>query len=320
MRGFKYLLLFFIGAGGALLILFLYTNKDASPKIFSLTSPLPDALSNIFPSVLGAANYWYPSITPVSENNPPNLTAVAALSYDVTGSQMLFSYNESKRIPMASLTKIMTAILALENDNLTSIYTVSSDAAGVGENAMGLTAGEQLTLKDLLYGMMLPSGNDAAEVIAEGSKFGRSGFIYQMNKKAESLGLNNTHFTNPSGLEGDGDQYSTAVDLLILSRYAMKNPNFAKIVGTYEYEIPATLTNKYFLLRNDTNLLTSYPGVKGIKTGFTWEAGMCLVTYYESDGITVISVLLNSQDRRGEMKTLLDYSIRKLGKTPPQHS
>lgn len=319
MRGFKYLLLFLIGAGVALLAISLYTNKDTSPKTFRLTSPLPDSLSNIFPSVLGSTDFWYPSVTPLSENNPPTLTAIAALSYDVTGSKTIYAYNESKRVPMASLTKIMTAIVALENDSPTSLYTVSKNAAGVGENVMGLTAGEQLTLKDLLYGMMLPSGNDAAEVIAEGSKFGRSGFIYQMNKKAESLGLNNTHFTNPSGLEGDGAQYSTAIDLLILSRYAMKNPNFAKIVGTYEYEIPETSTNKYFLLRNDTNLLTSYPGVKGIKTGFTWEAGMCLVTYYQRDGITIISILLNSQDRRGEMKTLLDYSIRKLEKTPPNH-
>lgn len=320
MRRIKYFLLFIFGISAALLALFFYTTQDQSPHIFSLKSPLPDALSNIFPKVLGTTDHWYPSITPISDNDPPKLTAVSALSYDLTGNKTLYSYNESQRVPMASLTKIMTAILAIENDDLTSTYTVSKKAATVGENAMGLTAGEKITLSELLYGLMLPSGNDAAEAIAEGSKFGRDGFVYQMNKKAETLGLSNTYFTNPSGLEGDGNQYTTAIDLLILSRYAMKNPNFAKIVGTYEHEIPETKTHKYFFLRNDTNLLTSYPGVKGIKTGFTWEAGMCLVTYYEKDGVTLISVLLNSQDRRGEMKMLLDYSIKKLGKTPPLHS
>lgn len=320
MRGIKYFLLFFVGVGAALLILSFYTNKDKSAHIFSLTSPLPDALSNIFPNVLGVSEHWYPSITPIEEVNPPRLSAVSALAYDLSGNQTLYSHNELKKVPIASLTKIMTAILAIENDNLTSTYEISKDAASVGENAMGLEAGEKISLKELLYGMMLPSGNDAAEAIAEGSKFGRDGFVYQMNKKAEDLGLNNTRFTNPSGLEGDGEQYSTVIDLLILSRYAMKNPQFAKIVGTYEHEIPETKDHKNYILKNDTNLLTSYPGVRGIKTGFTWEAGMCLVTYYEKDGVTIIAVILNSQDRRGEMKTLLDYSIRKLGKTPPEHS
>ena len=99
----------------------------------------------------------------------------------------------------------------------------------------------------------------------------------------------------------------------------MNNLDFAEIVDTYEYEIPETKNHKYYFLKNDTNLLTSYPGVKGIKTGFTWEAGMCLVTYLEYDGSKIIAVLLNSQDRRGEMKMLLDYSLRVLGKTPPKH-
>jgi len=319
MKRIRYPLLFLFGIFVALLLLSVYTRFDARPVIFSIKSPLPESLSNIFPQVLGSSDHWYPSITP-SKNQSLRLSAVSVLSYDLNDEKMLFGYEETKKLPIASLTKIMTAILAIENDNLGSTYTVSKRAALTGENAMGLTAGEKLTLEDLIYGMMLPSGNDAAEVIAEESKFGRDGFIYQMNKKAEELGMNNTYFTNPSGLEGDGHQYSTSIDLLILSRYAMKNKDFAKIVGTFEHEIPSTPDHKYFLLRNDTNLLTSYPGVKGIKTGFTWEAGMCLVTYYENDGAKIIGIIMNSQDRRGEMKELLDYSIRSLGKTPPKHS
>src|SRR5690606_37799615 len=145
---------------------------------------------------------------------------------------------------------------------------------------------------------ILPSGNDAAEALADSSSVGRENFVYLMNKKAESLGLTDTYFTNPSGLEGDGNQYSTAYDLLVITRYALQNPEFAKIVSTYEHEIAETSTNKYYHLFNDTNLLTTYPGVKGVKTGFTYEAGMCLVTYLEYGGHKIIAVLLNSQNRR----------------------
>lgn len=245
-------------------------------------------------------------------------TARAVLSYDVTNEKMVFSKNATERLPMASLTKIMTAFIALE-EGIDKKYKVSKNAATIGENAMGLTEGEVLTTEELLYGLMLPSGNDAAEVIAEGSKYGRDGFVNEMNKRAKQLGLNNTHFTNPSGLEGDGDQYTTAIDLLKLTKIAMENPTFRKVVGTYEIELPYSNNHKYFYLYNDTNLLTSYPGVKGVKTGFTWEAGLCLVTYLEYNDRVIIAVLLNSQNRRQEMKDLLDYTLTELGETPPVH-
>ena len=245
-------------------------------------------------------------------------TAQAVLSYDITNEKMVFSKNADMKLPMASLTKIMTAFLALE-EGVDKKYKVSKNAATVGENAMGLTEGEVLTLEELLYGLMLPSGNDTAEVIAEGSKYGRDGFVKEMNKRAKQIGMNDTHFTNPSGLEGDGDQYSTAVDLLKLTKLAMENENFRKVVGTYEIELPYSANHKYFYLYNDTNLLTSYPGVKGVKTGFTWEAGLCLVTYLEHNDHKIIAVLLNSQNRRQEMKDLLDYTLTELGETPPEH-
>ena len=184
---------------------------------------------------------------------------------------------------------------------------------------MGLTEGEILKLEDLLYGLVLLSGNDAAETIAEGSPFGRDNFVYLMNKRAEELGLTDTRFTNPSGLEGDGDQYSTAYDLLVISRYALQNPDFSEIVSTVTHDIPASSEHNAYYLFNETNLLTSYPGVKGVKTGYTNEAGLCLVTYLEYKGHKIIAVLLNAQNRRQEMKDLLDYSLKTLGVEPPPH-
>lgn len=245
-------------------------------------------------------------------------TAKAALSYDITSGKVVFSKNINERLPMASLTKIMTAFLALE-EGIDKKYVVSKSAASVGENSMGLSEGEVLTLEELLYGLMLPSGNDAAEVIAQGSKYGRDGFVKEMNQRAKQLGMNDTNFTNPSGLEGDGNQYTTTVDLLKLTKIAMENPDFRKIVGTYEKVLPYSENHKEFHLFNDTNLLTSYPGVKGVKTGFTWEAGLCLVTYLEHNDKKIIAVILNSQNRRQEMKDILDFTLRELGETPPQH-
>jgi len=263
---------------------------------------------------------WNPLIPQVGGVSTSNfsLSARSALSYELTDEKMVFAKNINEKLPMASLTKIMTAYLALE-EGIDKRYRVSSSAALIGENVMGLSEGEILTLEELLYGLMLPSGNDAAEVIAEGSPYGRDGFVEEMNKRAKQLGLGNTHFTNPSGLEGDGDQVTTVVDLLKLTKTALENKNFLKVVSTYEKELPNNNEHKYYRLFNDTNLLTSYPGVKGVKTGFTWEAGLCLVTYLEHNGHKIIAVILNSQNRRQEMKDLLDYTLIELGETPPKH-
>lgn len=293
-----------------------YTGNPSKP--FKIISPLPALLSNEFPKALGAS-HWEPSSTVVEgKARKPNLSAVAAVSYDVTTDQLLFERNLKKRMPIASLTKIMTAIIALENEPIDKVYTVP-DSAIVGENAMGLSAGEKVTLEDLMYGLVLHSGNDAAETIATGSKFGRENFLFLMNKKAQELGLSDTNFTNPSGLEGDGNQYSTAYDLLVMTRYALQNKDFARVVATVEHEIPGNSDHKYIYLTNQTNLLTTYPGVRGVKTGFTDEAGMCLVTYLEYRGHHIIAVLLNSENRRQEMKDLLDYSLKTIGVVPPLH-
>lgn len=222
---------------------------------------------------------------------------------------------------MASLTKIMTAIIALENKKEDDTYIVNNEDL-VGEDSMGLTAGEQLSQKELLYGLLLTSGNDAAEVLAANYQDGgRRGFIKAMNDKARALGLTDTIFSNPSGLQGDGEQHTTAYDLLVITKYALTNfPLFSKIVSTPEFDLPETSTHKAYTLISETNLLTTYPGVRGVKTGYTPEAGLCLVTYLDYGGHKIIGIILNSENRRGEMKDLLDQALRNLGIDPPPYS
>lgn len=283
----------------------------------SVSSPLPSFLTRFSNNQVTSLDIWLPKVT--SDAGSLNITASSTLSYDLTTGKVLFAKDPNKRLPMASLTKIMTAIIALEHPLADDMYVVHSKDL-VGEDSMGLSAGETLTLSDLLYGLVLHSGNDAAETLADNFPGGRKAFIQAMNEKAKSLGLSNTHFTNPTGLEGDGDQYTTAKDLLVITRYALSHfPLFGTVVATFDYTIPATSTHKAYLLENETNLISSYPGVKGVKDGYTPEAGLCLVTYIDYGGHQIIAVLLGSNDRRDEMKDLLDHSLKKLHVTPPHH-
>lgn len=282
-------------------------------------SPLPEFLTLIDNSQVSTLDLWEPIRKFFADGTVLNITATSALSYDLTSNKQLFEKNPQKKLPFASLTKIMTAVLALENFSPDEMLSVPQSAI-VGEDSMGLDAGEKLSVKELLYGLFLHSGNDAAETIAANFKGGRSAFVNAMNEKADSLGLKNTHFTNPTGLQGDGDQYTTAYDLLVLTRYAIENfSRFTEISSTISIDLPQTQTHKEFYLENETNLLTSYPGVKGVKTGFTPEAGLCLVTYLDYKGHKIIAVLLGSENRRDEMKQILDYSLNKLGVKPPPH-
>lgn len=285
------------------------------------TSPLPDFLTVAVNKQVTLLDFWVPFIEKIqgSEKNVPEYTAKAVLMYDLTTNKTLFEDSSEVRMPMASLTKIMTAIIALENPRPDDSYLVS-EAAIVGENSMGLEAGEVHSLKNLLYGLMLPSGNDAAEVLAQNYPEGREAFIKAMNNKAKALGLVDTQFSNSSGLQGDGIQYTTAKDLLVITKYALDTfPLFNEVVSTYEYNIPATEHHKAYQLFNETNLLTTYPGVKGVKTGYTPEAGMCLVTLLEYKGHKIVGIILNSENRREEMKQFLDFSLHELGITPPAH-
>lgn len=319
MKNIKTVALFFL-AGFSLLSYYFYLWANAETRGQNIESPLPRFLTKNFPFASRENNLWQPVVADQSFDKKLKITAASAISYDLTTNRILLAKNVKAKLPIASLTKIMTAIVALENSKPNQEIVVSQKAAEVGENSMGLSQGESLTLEELLYGLILYSGNDAAEAIAEGSRFGKDNFIYLMNKKAEDLGLNDTHFTNPSGLEGDGKQYSTVYDLLVITRYALLNPVFSRIASSVSREIPETSKRKAFYLLNETNLLTSYPGVKGVKTGYTLEAGLCLVTYLEHKDHKIIAIILNAQNRRQEMKDILDYSLKFLGEKPPPHS
>lgn len=288
---------------------------------FSIKSPIPDFLMMSNNNQVDLLDFWTP-MTQIAHGDTgelTDLTAESVLMYDLTDNKILYEKDPTLRRPMASLTKIMTAIIALENQKPDDKYLVTKDDI-VGQDSMGVSAGEEYDFEDLLYGLLLPSGNDAAEVFAHNYQFGRVGFVNAMNNKAKALGMLNTHYTNPSGLQGDGDQYTTAYDLLILTRYALSQyPQFAQAVSTYTYTIPQTNEHKELNLANETNLLTTYPGVKGVKTGYTPEAGLCLVTYLDYGGHKIIGIILNSQNRRGEMKSLLDYSLKTDGITPPPY-
>jgi len=285
----------------------------------TFVDPLPDFLTLSKNDQVRLLDIWIPFVDKANSQslNGSDITAESVLIYDTTDNKTLFEKNPREKLPMASLTKIMTAIVSLENKRSDNKYVVYKRDL-VGEDSMGLSEGESLTFEELLYGLMLPSGNDAAETLADNYPQGRSAFIKAMNDKAKSLGLSDTHYDNPSGLQGDGVQFTTAYDLLVITRYALDTfPLFAQVVSTPYFTIPSTSTHKAYELYNETNLLTTYPGVKGVKTGYTPEAGLCLVTYIDYGDHKIIGVILNSENRRGEMKTLLDHSLEQLNITPP---
>ena len=306
--------------GLALIFVFLGIKIFSSSESSGILSPLPNFLAVAINNQTSTLDNWEVNIEDkIPEFNPPVITATSALVYDLTSKKTVYAKNPKKRLPFASLTKIMTSVIAIENKKSDDKYVVRK-ADLVGEDSMGVKAGEKLSLEELLYGLLLHSGNDAAEAIAGNFPQGRDAFINAMNDKAKALGIKDTNFTNPTGLEGDGNQYSTAYDLFVMTNYALSSfPLFAEIVKTSEYKIGKTPAHAEYTLENETNLLTTYPGIKGVKTGFTNEAGLCLVTYLDYNGHRIIAVLLNSQNRRDEMKQLLDYSLKMQAIIPPPH-
>lgn len=314
-----FLLIIILGViiGGLLLR---YANIEDNGARISI-SPLPDFLTLSENNQVRFLDLWFPVFanTKSSKDSLDNITAKSVLVYDLSIDKTIYERSPSVRMPMASLTKIMTAVIALENKKSDDQYVVSEENL-VGENSMGLSSGEVLNLEQLLYGLLLVSGNDAAEVLASNHRTGRDGFIKDMNQKAASLGLSDTKFNNPSGLEDGYDQYTTAYDLLVMTRYALeKHPQFAKIVSTPEYQIPLNSDHSGYNLFNETNLLNTYEGVKGVKTGYTASAGLCLVTYLDYKGHKIIAVMLNSQNRREEMINLLNFALESYGITPPEY-
>ena len=208
----------------------------------------------------------------------------------------------------------MTALIALEHKSMENEFIVSEHAAGMEPDKMLLIAGEKLSLKEILSGIFLVSANDGAEVLAEGTTGDRTEFLNLMNAKAKQLGMKNTYFANPTGLDEDeNNSYSTAYDLAILTRHLIRRyPEVVDISKTEHIYLPITENHQDYDMYSGINLLTTYPGVVGFKTGYTPEAGLTLITLVQKEGREVVGVLLGSLSRRDEARELLDYSFKKL--------
>ncbi len=230
-----------------------------------------------------------------SANDFPTINSRAYIILDRKSSTVILGKNHNQRKKMASTTKIMTSLVVIENCNLSDTVEISKKAGSTGGSRLGIKTGDKITVNDLLYGLMLCSGNDAAVALAEHVAGSINNFSELMNNKALELGLTNTHFITPHGLDAD-EHYTTAYELAILSNYALKNETFAKIVGTKEYTI--TINNNVKTIRNTNELLGNLNGVYGIKTGFTNGANRCLVTACKRGDMDIICVVLGADTKK----------------------
>ncbi|WP_213818423.1 D-alanyl-D-alanine carboxypeptidase family protein [Garciella nitratireducens] len=238
-----------------------------------------------------------------------NISCESAIVIEQNTGRILYSKNIDRKRAMASTTKIMTAIVAIENGHLDDIITISQNAAEIEGSSIYLEANEHLTLEELLYGLMLRSGNDAAYAIAEYIGGGNvEKFINMMNRKAEEIGANNTHFMNPHGLH-DKQHYTTAHDLAKITAYAMKNETFKKIISTKNKTISWENHEWNRSLTNKNKMLWNYQGGNGVKTGYTTDAGKCFVSSAFRNNIQLIAVVLKSNNIWKDATALLDYGF-----------
>lgn len=257
-------------------------------------------------------NQWFPKNVLGADSDAPQISAKAALFVETKSGQILYSKNIHQRMAVASLAKIMTVAVALENKGLDDQILISESATVVEPDNMELLAGEKLTVKELLYGVFLISANDAAEALSQGI-VKREEFIKMMNSKAIQLGMKDSYFANPTGLDEDNNTYSTVFDLVLLSRYAIRNfPVLVDISKSDHVYLPKTENHQDYDMYSVINLLKTYPGVVGFKTGYTEDAGLTLITIARKENKEILGVLLGSENRRDEARKLLDYSFQKL--------
>ncbi|MBI4301864.1 MAG: D-alanyl-D-alanine carboxypeptidase [Chloroflexi bacterium] len=250
----------------------------------------------------------------LSQGTPPTVEARAQLIIDVATGKVAWGRNIHQRLAPASTTKIMTAIVAMEKGNLNDRIVIKPKHMIEG-SSMGLQPGDVVTLEDLLWGLLLPSGNDAALAIADLVGGSTPNFVKMMNDKALELGLEDTHFTTPHGLDEPG-HYSSAYDLAVMSRYALKKPLFARIVATSHQVVQA---NRTFNLENANQLLegkNSLPGVNGIKTGLTDDAGDCLVASVTRNSHQVIVVVMGTPARGPAATRLINFAFEQFTWVP----
>ncbi len=237
------------------------------------------------------------------------ISAQSAVLIDGASGRVLYEHNAHQQLPMASTTKIMTGLLACESGKLSKTVKVSAFASGTEGSSLWLKIGEKQTLENLTYGLMLKSGNDAAVAIAEYLGGSVGAFALLMNKRAREIGAVNTNFVNPHGLDAEG-HYTTAYDLALIAREAMKNDTFRKIVSTKTYSIPMEGENWDRALKNHNKLLWRYEGCNGIKTGYTKKCGRCLVSSAKIGNQELICVTLNASDDWNDHIYLLDYGFK----------
>jgi D-alanyl-D-alanine carboxypeptidase (penicillin-binding protein 5/6) len=238
----------------------------------------------------------------------PQPASKAALLMDTATGRVLYQKNSQEELPMASVTKMMTALLVCEAGQLDQVVTISKNAAETGEASIWLAEGERLTRSQLLYALMLNSANDAATALAESVGGTEQNFVQMMNQKAKELQLQHTHFCNPHGLNAAG-HYSSAYDLAVIARAGLANPMFSKLVSTKSAVIPWAGHPYQRALYNHNRLLSLYQGAIGVKTGYTNEAGSCLVSAAKRGNLTLIAVVLHSDNEYGDSEQLLNYGF-----------
>ena len=238
----------------------------------------------------------------------PVVSAQSAIVIETSGNRIIYQKNPHKKLPMASTTKIMTAICAIEAGNIDRTVTVDDSAIGVEGSSIYLAKGERLTIRELIYGLMLHSGNDAAVAIACAVSGSVEEFAKLMNFTAAKIGAVNTHFDNPNGLDSE-NHYTTAYDLAVITAYGLKNEEFREIVSSYTATIPNGDKTYPRKLKNHNRLLKSYDGCIGVKTGYTRRCGRCLVTAAERGNTRLVAVTLNDGNDWEDHAAMLDYGF-----------
>ncbi len=264
-----------------------------------------------FPLTLLASGIFVvsaPHHAPSGATRPPQISAHAAILVDARTGAILYEKNAFAQKDPASITKMMTALLVIEQGHLSRVVTVSPKAAATIGSSMHIRAQQRYTVMDLLRGLLLRSGNDAAVALAEADAGSVERFVAEMNTKAQSLGAFNTAFENPNGLTAPG-HYSSAYDLSLIARAALNLPTFRKLVGTREDQVTEQRSGRKRTLNNTNQLLYSFPGADGIKTGTTNAAGKCLAASATVEGRQLIAVVLNSSNRFYDASRLLRWGF-----------
>ena len=251
----------------------------------------------------------------ISAVSPPDVSAKSAVLMVADTGEIVFEKNAHEKRSMASTTKIMTALLTIECDTPQRVVTTTPEMVNVEGTSMGLLAGDKVTFNDLVYGMLLASGNDAANTAAISIDGSIESFALRMNKKAAQLGMKNTVFVTPSGLD-DENHYSTAYDMALLACYALQNPDFREACSSVSAKLCYGNEPYPRRLSNHNKLLNTYDGAIGIKTGFTKKSGRCLVSAAVRNGVTLVCVTLNASDDWNDHKKLLDFGFENISLKP----